>query len=200
MNSYDGFIFDYGGVLVRHQTQEEQAQMAEIAGITMDQFQEFYWSGRTDYDKGLLSGIDYWGALGEQAGKLLTLAQIDRLVESDTKSWMNFDEPMWDLVDELRAAGKRVAMLSNMPEDLGEALKARTNRFEKFDFVTLSYEIKSAKPDAPIYEHCLGGLGVAPRRAVFFDDRIANVQGAEMLGMDAVEFVERNAVLARVRS
>jgi putative hydrolase of the HAD superfamily len=174
--------------------------MAKIAGITMDQFQEFYWKGRTEYDKGLLSGIDYWRAVGEEAGKLLTLEQITRLVESDTLSWMNFDKPMWELVDELRAAGKRVAVLSNMPEDLGEALKTRTDRFDKFDFVTLSYEIKSAKPEAPIYEHCLAGLGVEPKRAVFFDDKTANVIGAEMLGMAAVEFVDRNAVLARVRS
>ncbi len=36
-------------------------------------------------------------------------------------------------------------------EDPGEATKARTNPFDKFDFVTLSYAIQSAKPDT---RHC----------------------------------------------
>jgi hypothetical protein len=34
---------------------------------------------------------------------------------------------------------------------------------------------------------------------VFFDDKIANVKGAEMLGLAAVEFLDRDAVLGMVR-
>lgn len=200
INSYDGFIFDYGGVLAHHQTEEAQAELARIAGVTLEQFQELYWKDRADYDKGILSGIDYWQAIGQGAGKQLTLAQISQLVEGDSVSWMNFDESMWAYIDELRAAGKRVAVLSNMPEDLGEAIKARTKRFEQFDFVTLSYEVKSVKPEAPIYEHCLAGIRTEPGRTVFFDDKIANLKGAEMLGIGAVEFLDRNVVLAFARS
>jgi HAD superfamily hydrolase (TIGR01509 family) len=112
---------------------------------------------------------------------------------------MHFDEPMWDFVEELRALGKRVAMLSNMPMDLGETLKAQTKRLARFDHVTLSYEIKSVKPEAAIYEDCLTGLGTAPKKTIFFDDKIANVKGAEMLGIDAIEFLDRDAVLKRMR-
>jgi putative hydrolase of the HAD superfamily len=200
VNSFDGFIFDYGGVLVRHQTEAEQAQMAKIAGISLEQFQEFYWKDRSDYDKGLLTGTEYWQAIGQQADKLLTLHQINELVELDNLSWLNFDEPMWKFVDDLRSAGKRLAILSNMPADLGEAIKARTNRFNKFDFVTLSFEVKSVKPEAQIYEHCLTGIGTEPNRTLFFDDKIANVKGAEMLGIAAVEFLDRDTVLAKVRA
>ena len=90
-------------------------------------------------------------------------------------------------------------MLSNMPSDMGLALRARTDRLQHFDFVTLSYEVRSVKPEAPIYEHCLGGMGTDPARTVFFDDRIANVHGAEMLGIQAVEFLNRDKVLAVFR-
>jgi putative hydrolase of the HAD superfamily len=69
----------------------------------------------------------------------------------------------------------------------------------RFDFVTLSYEVHSAKPEAAIYEHCLEGIGTDPARTVFFDDRIANVHGAEMLGIQGVEFLNRDEVLARFR-
>jgi putative hydrolase of the HAD superfamily len=199
VKDFDGYIFDYGGVLVLHQSEADQARMAQAAGIPTEQFMELYWASRLDYDKGLLSSLEYWAELGRSGGKMLSPSVIDELMELDSTTWMNFDEPMWRWIDELRGAGKRVAMLSNMPGELGETIKARTDRMKRFDHVTLSYEINSAKPEAPIYEHCLEGIGTDPARTVFFDDRLANVRGAEMLGMQAVEFLNRDDVLARFR-
>jgi putative hydrolase of the HAD superfamily len=196
---FDGYIFDYGGVLVHHQAEAEQARMAQAAGIPFEQFAELYWATRLEYDRGVVSGPEYWAAIGRSAGKVLTPPVIDRLTEIDSVTWMNFDEPMWAWIAELRGAGKRLAILSNMPSDLGETIKARTDRMKRFDFVTLSYEVHSVKPEPAIYEHCLEGIGTDPARTVFFDDRIANVHGAEMLGLQAVEFLNRDEVLARYR-
>ncbi len=199
VKNFEGYIFDYGGVLVHHQEGAELARMAELAGIALEPFGELYWAKRLAYDRGDLSGPEYWASIGLTAGKMVTPAVVEALIEIDNTSWMNFDEPMWQWIEELRRAGKRVAMLSNMPSDMGEALKARTDRLQRFDQVTLSYELRSVKPDAPIYEHCLAGLGTEAAQTVFFDDRIANVHGAEMLGMQAVEFLDRDKVLARFR-
>jgi putative hydrolase of the HAD superfamily len=196
---FDGYIFDYGGVLAHHQTEAEQLRLAQVAGIPVAQFAELYWADRLDYDKGLVSGAEYWSAIGRADDKVLTPSVIDELTDIDSKSWMRFDEPMWAWVAELRAAGKRLAMLSNMPSDLGETIKARTDRMKRFDFVTLSYEVRSVKPEPTIYEHCLEGIGTAPGRTVFFDDRIGNVHGAEMLGIQAVEFLDRDQILADFR-
>ena len=113
---------------------------------------------------------------------------------------MQFDSVMWDWVDELKKARKRVAILSNMPRELGEALKSRTDRFNSFDFVTLSYEVHSVKPEPAIYEHCLDGLGIEAERALFLDDKMPNIQGAELLGMRAIQFTDRDDVLLRLRA
>jgi len=199
VKDFDGYIFDYGGVLVHHQAEAAQAQMAQAAGIPAEQFSELYWVTRLDYDKGIVSGPEYWAALGLSAGKVLTPSVIADLTEIDAATWMNFDEPMWAWIEELRGAGKRLAILSNMPADLGEVIKARTDRMKRFHAVTLSYEIGSAKPESAIYEHCLEGIGTAPARTVFFDDRIANVHGAEMLGIQGVEFLNRDEVLGQYR-
>jgi putative hydrolase of the HAD superfamily len=196
---FAGYVFDYGGVLVHHQSEVDQQRMAQIAGIPAEQFSELYWSNRIDYDKGLVSGPEYWASMGLSAGRTLTLEMVAELTEIDAVTWMNFDEPMWRWIEELRAAGKRVAMLSNMPSDLGETLKTRTKRLKYFDQVTLSYEVLSVKPEAEIYEHCLEGLGTPPGDTVFFDDRPANVRGAEMLGIRGVEFSNRDEVLQRFR-
>jgi putative hydrolase of the HAD superfamily len=199
VNAFDGFIFDYGGVLVHHQTEEEQAQMAQIAGIPEKEFFELYWADRAEYDRGVMTGEEYWHQIGKSAGKTLSLQQIADIIEVDNVSWMHFDEPMWEWVAQLKVAGKKVAILSNMPMDLGVAIKARTDRFSHFDHVTLSYEVKAVKPEPAIYEECLAGIGTELQKTVFFDDRIANVQGAELLGLSAIQFLDRNAVFLKMR-
>jgi putative hydrolase of the HAD superfamily len=201
VSSYDGFIFDYGGVLVLHQTDEEQARLAEIAGVPKHAFIELYWSDRLDYDKGLLTGAEYWQALAARSGGgTLGQQQVEDLIELDSQSWMHFDDVMWEWIDQLRGAGKRVAMLSNMPRELGEAIKLNTDKLDVFDQVTLSYEVHSVKPEPAIYEHCLEGIGTAPEQTLFLDDKIANVQGAEMLGIRAMQFLDRDDILLRLRS
>ena len=200
VSSYDAFIFDYGGVLVEAQSDADQARMADLAGIPKDLFKELYWAERLDYDKGLLSYSEYWQKVAVRAETTLTEQTIEQLVAFDNASWMQFDSVMWDWIDQLQAAGKRVAMLSNMPRELGEALKTRTQKLATFNQVTLSYEVRSAKPEPAIYEHCLQGLGTSPEQTLFIDDRIANVQGAEVLGMRAILFTSRDDILLLLRS
>lgn len=199
LSAYDGLIFDYGGVLVHDQTAEDRARLAAIAGLAEERFTELYWANRVDYDKDLLTAAEYWQEVAASGGSSLDQNAIEQLIEIDTASWMVFDSVMWEWIDQLRAAGKRVAMLSNMPRDLGAKLKTRTGRLDRFHFVTLSYELRAAKPEPAIYEHCLEGLGLAPANVLFFDDKIANVQGAELLGIRGIQFTGREEVLARVR-
>ena len=199
VSEFDGFIFDYGGVLVFPQTEKDQAAMAAVANIPPEQFTELYWAERDEYDKGLVSGPDYWKKIAANAGVKLTSEQIQDLTDRDSESWMKYDTVMWEWVAELRRAGKRVAMLSNMPADLGLALRSSTDRLDAFDHVTLSCDVGTVKPDAVIYEQCLEGIGTAPERTLFLDDRIANVQGAEVLGMRAIQFLDRDDVLLKVR-
>jgi putative hydrolase of the HAD superfamily len=200
VSNFDGIIFDYGGVLVRHQTAEDQAQLAQIAGIPVEIFTELYWADRLSYDKGDVNAAEYWREVAERAGaKAPDSGAIERLTYFDNESWMRFDPVMWRWLDELHAEGKRVAMLSNMPRDLGEALRSRTDRLNRFDQVTLSYEVRAVKPQAVIYERCLTGLNTAPERTLFLDDRIENVQGAEALGMSATQFLDRDDVLLQLR-
>ncbi len=199
VSSFEGFIFDYGGVLVFNQTDEDQSRLAEIAGLPKETFFEHYWSDRLDYDKGILSADEYWHLLAESADASLTPQQVDQLIEADSESWMHFDEVMWTWIDQLRAAGKRVAILSNMPRELGEHLKATTDRFSIFDHVTLSYEVHSVKPEPAIYEHCLEGIGTTPEQTLFLDDKMPNVQGAELLGIRSIQFLDRDDVLLRLK-
>lgn len=193
-------MLDYGGVMVRHQSDGDQTKLAQITGVEKELFTELYWSERPDYDKDVISGTEYWQKIAQCAGTTLTEQVIQELIDLDNCSWMQFDSVMWEWVEQLRAAGKRVGLISNMPRDLGEALKARTQKLSNFDQLTLSYEIHAVKPEPAVYEHCLDGLDTAPEQTLFLDDRIENVQGAELLGIRAIQFTSRDDVLLRLRS
>jgi putative hydrolase of the HAD superfamily len=200
VSSYDGFMLDYGGVMAHHQTDSDQAKLAQIAGIPKELFTELYWSERADYDREAISGTEYWQTVARRAGTTLTERIIQELIDFDNSSWMQFDTAMWEWIEQLRAAGKRVGLISNMPRDLGEALKSRTQKLSNFDQVTLSYEIHAVKPEPAIYEHCLEGLDTPPEQTLFLDDRIENVHGAELLGIRAMQFTSRDDVLLRLRN
>lgn len=194
-NSFLGYMFDYGGVLVENQAEADQDRLATLAGIPKPRLLELYWKHRLAYDRGDLSRADYWQTLAAESGTRFDDRTIDELSDVDVRSWMRFDAPMWEWIQELRLAGKRVAMLSNMPRDMGEALRSRTDRLQAFHCVILSYEIRATKPDAAPYEHCLAALGTRPEQTVFFDDKLANIRGAERFGIHAVQFTSRKEVL-----
>jgi putative hydrolase of the HAD superfamily len=200
VSSYEGFMLDYGGVMARHQSDADQAKLAQIAGIPKDLFTQLYWSERPDYDRDVISGTEYWHNVAQAADIALTQEVVQELINFDNRSWMQFDSVMWEWIEQLRAAGKRVGLISNMPRDLGEALKSGTQKLSNFDQVTLSYEIHALKPEPAVYEHCLEGLDTAPEQTLFLDDRIENVQGAELLGIRAIQFTTRDDVLLRLRS
>lgn len=198
-DTVEAIIFDYGGVLVHHQTDADQGRMAKILGIPQQRFGELYWSRRAEYDRAALTADEYWRDIAQRANAPLSEAAAAELTQIDSESWMHFDEGMWDWIGQLRHAKKRLGILSNMPRELGEALKTRTTRFQGFEEVTLSYEVGLAKPAAAIYRHCLHGLGSQAESTLFLDDRIENIEAAEALGIRAVQFLDRDEVLRQVR-
>ena len=55
------------------------------------------------------------------------------------------------------------------------------------------------KPDPAIYHLILRKLGVAAQEAVFVDDFIENIVGAEQLGLHAIRFVSAQQAMADLR-
>jgi putative hydrolase of the HAD superfamily len=45
-----------------------------------------------------------------------------------------------------------------------------------------------AKPAPAIYRHALAQLAVQPEEALFIDDKLANIEAARALGMQAIEY------------
>ncbi|MBA9007861.1 HAD family hydrolase [Thermomonospora cellulosilytica] len=103
-------------------------------------------------------------------------------------------EPMYAALRAARAAGARIALLSNSwgndyPRELWGEL---------FDEVVISCEVGMRKPDERIFRHAVERLGLAPAECAFVDDIEHNVRAAEALGMVGVHHVDVNTTIARL--
>ena len=191
MQPVKSVIFDYGGVICRLPSDEKIAELAALADLSSDELLKWFWYHRLSYDRGDLDDRTYWRAIGNSAGREYTADQVLTFVEKDCDFWSIMDQPMLEWNKTLRAAGFKTAILSNMPEALGIYLRQHTTLFDDFDEVTLSYEVRSAKPESKIYRSCLAGLGLRAGDALFLDDKEHNVRAAQATGLHSIIFSNR---------
>jgi putative hydrolase of the HAD superfamily len=181
-------IFDYGGVLCFHPTDDQVNELAALCGAETPDFLNAYWALRRDYDRGDLEPSEYWAHIGQALGRTYGDADIREFRRKDVQLWVRLDNRMMTWAQQLGAFGLRTALLSNLPYDLGEHLRNEMRLPAEFDHHSFSYEIGSVKPDAGIYRHVVAGLGVDPGEALFLDDRPENVEGAKAAGIPTLQY------------
>lgn len=178
-------IFDFGGVLCFYPDQARIDRVSAVAGVAPLQLWEAMWVRRLEYDAGLLEPDEYWRSV---LGAAYEEAKLPELIRHEVAFWNQYDQRVFDWIAELRAAGLRTAILSNLPRVLGEALQATPGFLDPFDHVTFSYEIKSVKPGPAIYRDAIQGLALPPAEMLFLDDKPENVEGARAVGLQAELF------------
>ncbi len=163
-------------------------ELATLTGVPKGVFLETYWSTRLPYDRDDLTWREYWEQFGHLTGRKFSEEQMREFVRLDVNFWLRVDPRMIQWARTLKESGRKIAVLSNMPREIGEHMRAHFDWLREFDHVTFSYELRLVKPEAAIYRDALDGIGVRAEDALFLDDRIENVRGAEAVGMRAVRF------------
>jgi putative hydrolase of the HAD superfamily len=178
-------IFDFGGVLCFHPSEDRFNRIANLFGIPTPDLLRLFWAHRIDYDAGLVDSRAYWTQIAQAVGKEMDDTLLGTLVQYEIELWNNYDQRILRWAAHLRSSGVRTAILSNLPRPLGEALRATPGFLDPFDHVTFSYELKIVKPEAGIYHDAVCGVGVSPSQALFLDDKPENVEGARAVGLQA---------------
>jgi putative hydrolase of the HAD superfamily len=192
-------ILDYGNVICLPPSPQQLSDAAELCGFTVEDFVQAFWRKRREYDRGS-DARAYWLDIAEASGRVFDEGLIAEMMRREVDFWGRFDHRVLNWTQDLRAAGLRTSILSNLPRTLGERLRSAPGFLDHFDQVTFSYELGVIKPEAPIYRHAIEGLGVAPEEALFLDDRPENVDGARAAGIRAEvfnsweEFLERDCL------
>jgi putative hydrolase of the HAD superfamily len=180
-------LFDYGGVICYPQPEEDLAGLARAAGCTAAEFSGAYWPYRLDYDRAVLDSTGYWQRVAGRLGRSFGEAQIAELSSLDVASWMHLQAGTVALVEDMAATGHRLALLSNAPADVAEAVSGLPVAAH-FEHLIFSCYLKSAKPDPECFYGALAVMGAGPGEVTLVDDRADNVAGAARVGIAGLRF------------
>jgi putative hydrolase of the HAD superfamily len=180
-------VFDFGNVICFPPPGERIARAAADCNLAVDQFLQAFWADRLPYDGGM-SPQEYWRGVAKAASTEFDDPLIERMVQHEIGFWNTFDARVISWIDQLRASGYPVGILSNLPFPLANALRGTEGFLDHFDHVTFSCELGLFKPQPAIYQHSIDGLRVAPGEILFIDDKIENIDGAKAVGMQAELF------------
>ncbi|NEQ70299.1 MAG: HAD-IA family hydrolase [Symploca sp. SIO2D2] len=179
-------IFDLGQVCVRIHIERCNEIWLRLAGKESLGEGEFAWKEHDCYERGEIEAPELWAALRKTMGLNLSDAQW-------LEGWNSiFGEEIVQTrstIKQMKAAGLRVVALSNTNRAHVEVWKPLYSEFlDMFDQIYVSNEMGMRKPESRIYEKLLELEGFEGRDAVFFDDKIENIESARKLGIEAVHF------------
>ncbi|HYH53829.1 MAG TPA: HAD family phosphatase [Solirubrobacterales bacterium] len=110
------------------------------------------------------------------------------------------NEPMVELMRELKARGLKMAMLTNNVREWEPLWRSMLPVDEIFEEIVDSAFVDARKPEARIYELTLERIGMPAEACLFIDDLQPNCEGAEAAGMQAVQFRDNEQAIAEIRA
>lgn len=194
----DAVIFDYGGVLCYAPSREDVLEFARGSGFDEATFLHLYSETREYYGRAAAGYASHWQRVAKTAGVEISETAVKAFIEKESGLWTRPNTETLALARAIKSAGGKIAILSNMTDDLLAVLRGKFDWLDEFDVRIWSCEKGCAKPDEGIYHMCLEGLGCEPQAAMFFDDRSCNVDAAGQLGIDAHLFESARQAKAAV--
>ena len=185
--------FDLGNILVSFDPEIACANAAEVTGLSIDVMRGVLY-GQNEQGDTLLHLYENGSLTGHQFFRLI--AEISSIDNEDVSKHDFLDaisdmftpiNSMVEVVKFARSKVKRVGVLSNTCPAHWNWVRRQPWPVSMIDFdvTILSYEVRSMKPDARIYEAAEQAAAVAPHRILFIDDREENVLAARERGWNA---------------
>lgn len=112
---------------------------------------------------------------------------------------LNPNPPMIELMRELKAAGYRMAMLTNNVKEWEPLWRSMLPVDEIFETVVDSAFVGCRKPESKIYAMTLERIDMPAEACLFVDDVKVNCEGAERAGIAAVHFQDNEQAMAEIR-
>jgi putative hydrolase of the HAD superfamily len=164
---------------------QDVAQYVAGGGLDEATFYKLYTETREYYGLAAAGYKAHWHRVAKAAGITISEAVVKQFIDTESELWTRPNAEMLALALEVKAAGSKIAVLSNMTAELLAILRRKFDWLDEFDVKIWSCEKGCAKPDEVIYRDCLQQLACAPERSLFFDDRPLNVEAARRVGIDA---------------
>jgi putative hydrolase of the HAD superfamily len=196
-------VFDFAGVLFHWQPPQmlqrvlpQHAGDAQAADDLVEGIFQGYGGDWGEFDRGTLEVPELVRRIAARTG----------LPEHDVRAVVDAVpaelQPMADTVSllrRLRAAGRRLFYLSNMPRPYAEHLEREHDFVAWFDAGVFSAQVRQIKPERAIFDIAARRFGVEPSQLLFIDDVPGNVHAARQAGCQALHFKDAADCEARLR-
>ena len=202
-------ISDFGGVLTTPLLnsflafQDETGISAEALGVAMQRIAERDGEHPLfELERGHLAEADFLDKLRvELAVELGHAPELHRFSEIYFEA-LHPNEPMIELMRDLRGRGYRMALLTNNVREWEPLWRSMMPVDEIFELVVDSAFVGMRKPEREIYELTLEHLGdgVGAEECLFVDDVEHNIEAARELGMTAVHFRSNEQAIPEIEA
>ncbi len=188
-------MLDLGNVLLYFSHERMFEQMGALCGKSAEETRELMLESVLDFEIGKLNRSSF-----HRQFESLTSAGVDsrRLMRAVSNIfWPN--ESIIPILDQLKAAGLRLVLLSNTNVAHVSFIKQKYDVLARFDDCVFSYEVGAMKPDPPIYEAALKTIQCDPRECFYTDDIVDNVERARGFGLQAEVFIDTQTLIAHLK-
>jgi putative hydrolase of the HAD superfamily len=177
-------VFDWGGVLIDRPTPGLLHFFSEYFHISEERFNNAHKPYNDAFQKGILSEALYWEKMCTDLG--VTKPNESSLWKHAFKTVYKEKHEVFNIVKMLHSNGYQTAFLSNT--ELPAVEFFHEQQYDFFNVKIFSCEEGYRKPEKEIYEILLMKLRSKPEETVFIDDRIDNIKGAQLLGIQTILF------------
>jgi putative hydrolase of the HAD superfamily len=195
LDSIDAFLFDLGNVLVRFSHEAMMQQMAAVTGQTPARIRQLL------VDDQLLVAVETGHISADEFVRRFRVDSPRPFAVPDfVRAMADIFSPIPEtvgLLPRLRAAGKRLVLVSNTSSIHYEWEERSHPWLSAFDAKILSYRIGAMKPHPDFYRQALAQAGTAAERCLFVDDIADNIDGARRAGFQTHHFTDPQAFIDR---
>ena len=196
MAQIEFIYFDLGNVLVSFDHSRAFKQIAELTGISPARAEQILFGGglQIQYEKGEITTTEFHHHFCEQARVEIS---IDDLCFAASDIFEPLDDSI-QLLQVLNKAGHRLGLLSNTCDCHWRFIMS-DDRFSFlhscFELTILSFIEGFSKPGADIYRIATNRANCDPGSILFIDDLQENVEAAQSIGIDGINFRGFSALL-----
>lgn len=186
MEMIKAIIFDVGGVLVRTEDRSRRDALEDRFGLARGESEQWVFNGELGIKAqlGEITTDALWAGIQQQLR--LTSEEIAAF-QHDFFVGDQMDTELVKLIRRLRGR-YQTAIISNANDRLLHMLTHDYPMADAFDLIVGSAYEKVMKPDAVIFERTLERLNCQAGEAVFIDDFMHNIVGAQAVGMNGIHF------------
>lgn len=189
MKQIKGIVFDFGGVISAAHDETFWAKAKALTGWSREEIWAGWRKHRWMLDADFITPQGLYYLIGKDMGAVPHAQTLDRLAEMDYDSWAVPNPETLAWARELKDAGFKIGILTNMPTNFIPWFNRAAADFRALaDAEVISGAEHIVKPDPAIYALMAKRLELPPESLCFFDDMLPNVEAAQKCGWQSAQF------------